>query len=71
MFFQVEVQLSFIDGSASPPIRLEFQASDAESVTETITPDWIMENVSDDWGPPIQSVQILKIDAASRRSQSC
>jgi hypothetical protein len=51
----------------SQPIPLEqtVYATDREALEKLITPDWIMENVSDDWGPPIQSVRIVSAEAVS------
>ena len=63
MRFRVRVQLNFVDGSARDLAPFTVLAYRKESLREMITPDWIMENISDDWGPPIRSVRIIQAEA--------
>ncbi len=63
MRFRVRVQLNFVNGSAMDLDPFTTFAPSKESLEQIITPDWIMEHISDDWGPPIQSVKIIQADA--------
>lgn len=57
--YRVRVTLGFADGSAQD-IPLTVWAKSREDLNAIITRDYIMKNVSDDWGPPIQNVTIVK-----------
>lgn len=62
MTFRVTVSLGFVDGSGmdlEEPFSVEGTSED--DMRSKVTPDFIMKNVSDDWGPPIETVRILKI----------
>jgi hypothetical protein len=61
--FLVRATLNFVNGSQSQPISFSVHAVNEFEARRTVTPDYIMENVSDDWGLPIQSVRVLGISA--------
>lgn len=45
-------------------VSFDVAAPDEQSLAEIVTPEYIMKNVSDDWGEPIQNVTIIKADPA-------
>jgi hypothetical protein len=65
MRFRVTVSIGFVDGSCIDDIEFPVQASNEENARKQVTPEYIMTNVSDDWGPPIQHVTITKLEAYS------
>ena len=52
--------------AASQPFSLQVRAIDKEDAKRQATPEYIMTNVSNDWGVPIRTVNVVRIDAAQR-----
>ena len=61
MLFHVTVQIGLADGSCIDGISFNMHADDEDEVRKLATPELLMEQLSDYWGPPIASVAVLKI----------
>ena len=59
MLFRVKAQLGFANGSMQE-ILFNVRAEDKDSLKAIVTRDYIMQNVSNDWGLPIENVTIVK-----------
>lgn len=59
--FRVRAELTFVNGDCSQPFSFPVEAEDKEDARRQATKDFIMQNVSDDWGVPIRSVRVLRV----------
>lgn len=60
--FLVVANLNFVNGSQSPAISFSVHAHDEPEARRLVTPDYIIDNVSDDWGVPMQSVKVSSVE---------
>ena len=61
MLYRVKVRLGLVNGSTRE-ISFDVRAKDKDALNAIVTRDYIMDNVSDEWGPPIENVTIVKAD---------
>jgi len=61
--FRVLARIGFVDGS-DMDVRFNLQANDENEVRRQVTPEYIRNNVSDDWGVPIATVTVVKVSVA-------
>lgn len=68
--FRVRVVVTLVNGDCTKPIPIEVLAVDEEDAARSVTPAYIMRNVSDDWGMPIRNVRVVGVRLAQppRRS---
>jgi hypothetical protein len=66
MTFKVLARIRFVNGSCDD-VTFNVQANDESEVERQVTPEYVMENVSDDWGVPIANVTVVKAEAVLRR----
>ena len=59
-------QRNGVNGSCMD-VPFNVQANDESEVKRQVTPEYVMENVSDDWGVPIANVTVVKAEAVLRR----
>jgi hypothetical protein len=67
MTFRVLARIGFVNGSDMDVPPFNIQANDESEVRRTVTPEYIINNVSDDWGVPIAHVTVVKAEAVLRR----
>ena len=60
--FLIEVTVTLANNAAMP-ISFTVLAPDAATARTMATKSYILKNVSDDWGPPIRSVKVLRVQA--------
>jgi hypothetical protein len=66
MTFRVLARIGFVNGSCMD-VPFNVQANEESEVKRQVTPEYVMENVSDDWGVPIANVTVVKAEAVLRR----
>jgi hypothetical protein len=66
MTFRVLARIGFVNGSDTD-VPFNVQANDEIEVRRLVTPEYIMNNVSDDWGVPIANVTVVKAEAVLPR----
>ena len=59
--FQVTVQIGLSDGSLLDDVSFMMHVENEDDVRTRVTPEFMMENLGDYWGPPIANVTVLKI----------
>ena len=62
MTFGVTARIGFVNGSCMD-VQFDVEANDESEVKRQVTPEYVMENVSDDWDAPIANVTIVKAEA--------
>ena len=65
MTFRVLARIGFVNGSCMD-VPFNVQANDESEVKRQVTPEYVMENVSDDWDVPIANVTVVKAEAVLR-----
>lgn len=63
MLFQVKVRIGLVDGTCIDDVAFHVRAVDDTELRAKITRDYVLENVSDDWGRPITYVSIIQAEA--------
>ena len=63
--FQVIARIGFVNDS-DMDVPFTVRAQNEDEVRKLVTPDYVMTNVSDDWGVPIQHVTVLRIEAIDK-----
>jgi rRNA maturation endonuclease Nob1 len=59
--FRVRAELTFVNGDRSQPFSFAVEAEDKDDARRRVTKDYIMQNVSDDWGVPIRNVTVIRV----------
>jgi hypothetical protein len=63
--FRVKARITLVDGGYMD-IPFNVYGTDPNDVRQQVTKDYIMTNVSDDWGMPIRNVRVLRVSAVKR-----
>ena len=63
--FRVRARITLVDGGCMD-IPFNVYGTDPNDVRQQVTKDYIMTNVSDDWGMPIRNVKVLRVSAVKR-----
>lgn len=66
--FQVRARVTLVDNGYMD-VSFPVQGADEDDVRTRVTPTYVMRNVSDDWGKPIRSVSVLRLQAVAPRAQ--
>jgi len=61
--FRVRYTLNFVNGDCSQPLSLKLNASSEDDAKRQVTREYILANVSDDWGVPIRNISITDVKA--------
>ena len=66
MRFRVTARIGFVNGSCTE-VPFNLRTEDEKDLKRLVTPDYVMTNVSDDWGVPIANVSVVKFEAILER----
>ena len=58
--YRVKLRVYLVNDSYMD-VPITVQAESPKKIRARITPDWVMRNVNNDWGPPILSVTVERV----------